>query len=135
MKQKVKNLLVVVVVLCSVFIAGFTSTNHVVANAAPSSASQTLEQMQNSSGGVLGNDVKKKVLNLSVDVQELIMAGVIAILTCTTIITATKFSGAGDDAQAKGKLKNKIIYQLIGIGFAASVLGLIKFGLVNLNLF
>lgn len=107
----------------------------VIAQAAPSTPSQIINDINGSAGGVLGTDVKKKVTGLAVDVQQIILTIVMAVLICSTAWTSIKFAGAGDDAQAKGKLKNAIIYQVLGIVFVASYWGMITFGLTNLNMF
>lgn len=102
---------------------------------AADSASTAFENVQNSSGGVIGNGVKSKVNGLSADAQSITLSAVMGILIISTLVTSLKFSGAGDSPQKKSVLKSALIFQVLGIAFVASYSGLIAFGLRNLNMF
>lgn len=115
-------------------ILGQSNGSIIVANAAQT-ASDAFNSVQSSAGGVLGSGIKDKVTKLSADSQNLILTGVMGILICSTLISSTKFSGAGDNATKKTALKSALIFQVLGIVFVASYSGLILFGLKNLNLF
>lgn len=112
---------------------GMNNGTHIIAKA--DTAKEAFNKLQNARGGVLGDDVKNKVTNLGADAQALVLSAVITILTITTLWTTTKFTGAGDNAQAKTALKNALTFQVAGIGFLASYSGLLLFGIENLNLF
>lgn len=114
-------------------VIGVNSGTHIVAKA--DTATEAFNKLQGARGGVLGNEVQTKVTNLGSDAQGLVLSIVMTVLTISTLWTSTKFTGAGDNPQAKASLKNALIFQVLGIGFLASYSGLILFGLQNLNLF
>lgn len=97
-------------------------------------SAQTAYSNANGSGGVLGG-VKDKVNAISSDTQSIVLAVVMGFLICSTLWTATKFSGAGDNPQKKATLKSALLMQTLGIVFVASYAGAISFGLNNLNVF
>lgn len=97
-------------------------------------AKDAFNDVNNSNGGVIGG-VKDKITKISADAQSIILTLVMAILICSTLWTATKFSGAGDNPQQKAALKTALIFQVLGIVFVASYSGAILFGLNNLNIF
>lgn len=99
-----------------------------------STAVDAYNQVNKSKGGVIGG-VKDKITKISADAQSIILTLVMAILICSTLWTATKFSGAGDNPQQKAALKTALIFQVLGIVFVASYSGAILFGLNNLNIF
>jgi len=100
----------------------------------PSTAVKAYNDVNTSGGGVIGG-VKDKITKISADAQSIILTLVMAILICSTLWTATKFSGAGDNPQQKAALKTALIFQVLGIVFVASYSGAILFGLNNLNIF
>ena len=97
-------------------------------------AKDAFNDVNNSQGGVISG-VKEKITKISADAQSIILTLVMAILICSTLWTATKFSGAGDNPQQKAALKTALIFQVLGIVFVASYSGAILFGLNNLNIF
>lgn len=99
-----------------------------------STAVDAYNQVNTSEGGIIGG-VKDKITKISADAQSIILTLVMAILICSTLWTATKFSGAGDNPQQKAALKTALIFQVLGIVFVASYSGAILFGLNNLNIF
>ncbi|WP_315069228.1 hypothetical protein [uncultured Clostridium sp.] len=105
------------------------------ADDANASISNAINNVQNSSGGVIGSETTDKVNKLGKDSETLVLSFVVAVMTCTTIITALKFHGVGDNSQAKSILKGALIGQIGGIVFLASCIGFIQFGVKNFNLF
>lgn len=119
-------------------VIGINSGTHIIAKAddsKPNTAEEAYKKLQGAKGGVLGDEVQNKVTNLGSDAQSLVLSIVMIILSVTTLWTGTKFTGAGDNPQAKAKLKSALAGQFGGIAFVASYSGLILFGLENLNLF
>lgn len=123
------------IVLLSAIIFSLSLMNVIGVNAYAKSAADAFSDVQNSQGGVLGDDVKNKISGLSADAQSITLTIVMGFLIVTTLWTATKFSGAGDNPQKKSQLKTALAFQVMGIAFVASYSGLILFGLNNLNLF
>ena len=98
-------------------------------------ATDAYNDVQKSSGGVLGSEVKEKVTKLSADAQNLVLIIVMGLLMVSTLWTSTKFTGAGDNPQQQAKLKTALTFQVLGLIFVASYSGLVLFALNNLNLF
>ena len=142
-KSAKKYSIAIVTVIMSMFLAltlsytiptiGKVNGTFIVAKA--DSPKDAFNKLQGSKGGVLGNEVKTKVTSLGADIQSLVLSVVMAILTTTTLWTSTKFTGAGENPQAKAALKNALMFQIGGIAFLASYSGLVLFGLNNLNMF
>lgn len=130
-KSKIKKAITIVAML-------FAMASPLVMQGQPvlaaDTAAEAYSNSQNASGGVLGG-VKDKVNNISADSQGIVLAVVMGFLICSTLWTATKFSGAGDNPQKKASLKTALIFQVLGIVFVASYAGGISFGLNNLNIF
>lgn len=121
--------------MCALAFMGITSNVATVNVNAAESASDAYSKVTNSGGGVLGSDVQNKVTKISADAQSIVLTVVMGVLIITTLWTATKFSGAGDNPQKQAQLKTALMFQILGIVFVASYSGLILFGLKNLNLF
>lgn len=97
-------------------------------------AKEAYDNVTGNSGGTISG-VKSKVTSISADAQSIVLTIVMGFLICTTLWTATKFSGAGDNPQKKAILKSALIFQILGIVFVSSYSGGIVFGLQNLNIF
>jgi len=143
-EKTVKNYAIgIVTVIMAMFLALTLSytiptigkANGTVIVAKADTAKDAFNKLQGSKGGVLGSEVKNKVTNLGADVQSIVLSIVMAILTTTTLWTSTKFTGAGENPQAKAALKNALMFQVGGLAFLASYSGLVLFGLNNLNMF
>lgn len=127
---------IIAIVLTAVMLSGVGLAVAPTVNAnAAESASDVYNKVQNSKGGVLGDDVKNKITLLGSDVQGLVLTVVMVVLIVSTLWTATKFTGAGDNPTKQAQLKTALTFQGLGLGFVASFSGLVSFVLKNLNLF
>jgi hypothetical protein len=97
--------------------------------------SNVVNNIKGSTGGVLGSDTKNKVTGISKDATDIVGIIVMAIVTISGIWCVVKFTGAGENPQAKAVLKGAIIMHVMGLVFLASYFGFITFAFKNLNLF
>ncbi|UYZ38946.1 hypothetical protein OD350_29095 (plasmid) [Clostridium beijerinckii] len=106
----------------------------VVYASSDSDLSSVVDNIQSSSS-VIGDDAKNKVGGIAKDTEEIVLEVVVAVLICTTAMTALKFHNVGDNSSAKSILKTALVFEIAGVIFLASFLGFIKFGLQHFNLF
>lgn len=97
--------------------------------------SNVVNNIKGSTGGVLGQDTKNKVTGISKDATDIVGIIVMAIVTISGIWCVVKFTGAGENPQAKSVLKGAIVMHVLGLVFLASYFGFITFAFKNLNLF
>lgn len=128
----------VVIAFMMLFTFGIATTQNFVqprtVYAADTQLESVMDGIQNSSS-VLKDGTKNKVQGLSNDIQEICLIIAIGVLMCVGILKAIHFANVGDNASEKSKVKQQIIWLVLGIVFLASYFGLMRFGFTNFNLF